>query len=358
MATGAEAACVVCGEPAHNKCGACNLDTSSRHYCGKACQVKDWPTHKKACKDIQNADLEKKLTRVAAILQQGYYDFRKNTWDRRIIKVERLRNDDLVLREADRIHGINAKYFLEFPQHIVPDKRTGDAMLCVNVCNDPPAWMYSIIEGLLKGLDVKIEEVSVDLKLPPHKVILHYDNGQGDCNYPRYHHEIIRVTSTKTKKAWVIEISGAQYGIHQALWSWQEYQSRFMEQVHRVFPFGTSKALLKKIGELPGSPSMTSGVVGKVADHLANKVNNDWQATSNFSLSQLVATDEGNFTQGKLDLLRFMNNVVRTFVHANEFRDEYKDMIAYELKLPGQSQWRIQKVSVAFLASVESSKTA
>jgi hypothetical protein len=61
MATGAEAACVVCGGPAHNKCGACKLDTSSRHYCGKACQVKDWPTHKKACKDIQNTNLEKKL---------------------------------------------------------------------------------------------------------------------------------------------------------------------------------------------------------------------------------------------------------------------------------------------------------
>jgi hypothetical protein len=148
MATGAEAACVVCREPAHNKCGACNPDTSSPHYCGKACQVKDWPAHKETCKDIQ---LEKKLTRVAAILQQGYCDFRKNTWDRRIVKIERLWNDDLVLHEADRIRGINAKYFLQFPQHLVTDKRTGDAMLCVNVCNDPPAWMYSIIEGLLKG---------------------------------------------------------------------------------------------------------------------------------------------------------------------------------------------------------------
>ncbi|KAB2104606.1 hypothetical protein AG0111_0g7123 [Alternaria gaisen] len=358
MATGAEAVCVVCGEPAHNKCSACKLDTSSRHYCGKACQVKDWLTHKKACKDIQNANLEKKLTRVANIVQQGYYDFRKNTWDRRIVKVERLRNDDLVLHEADRIGGIYAKYFLQFPQNLVPDKRTGNALLCINVCNEPPAWMYNIIDGLAKGLHVKIEEVSVNLKPPPHKVILTYDDGKGDSNYPGYRHEIIRVTSTKTNKAWVMDISGAQYGIYQALWSWQEYQSRFMKHVNQIYPFGTNRAFLKKLGELPGSPSMTSGVVGKVADHLANKVNNDWQATSNFSLSQLVATDEGNFTKGKLELLRFMDNVVRTFVHINEFRDEYKDMVAYEWKHPGLSQWRIKEVSVAFLASVESSKTA
>ncbi|CAN9360333.1 unnamed protein product [Alternaria alternata] len=235
-----------------------------------------------ACKDIQNANLEKKLTRLAAILQQGYYDFRKNTWDRRIVKVERLRNDDLVLHEADRVRGINTKYFLQFPQKLVPDKRTGNAVLCINVCNEPPAWMYSIIDELMKDeicwtncLHVKIEEVSVDLKPPPHKVILHYTNGEGDSNYPRYHHEIIRVTSTKTKKAWVMDISGAQYGIYRALWSWQKYLSRFMKQAHQVYPFDTNKAFLKKIGELPGSPSMISGVVGKVVYYLASKVNND-----------------------------------------------------------------------------------
>ncbi|CAN9376582.1 unnamed protein product [Alternaria alternata] len=304
MTTGAEAACVVCGEPAHNKCGACKLDTSSQ-----------------ACKDIQNANLEKKLTRLAAILQQGYYDFRKNTWDRRIVKVERLRNDDLVLHEADRVRGINAKYFLQFPQKLVPDKRTGNAVLC---------------------LHVKIEEVSVDLKPPPHKVILHYTNGEGDSNYPRYHHEIIRVTSTKTKKAWVMDISGAQYGIYRALWSWQKYLSRFMKQAHQVYPFDTNKVFLKKIGELPGSPSMISGV----------------QTTFDFSLSQLVATDEENFAKGKLDLLRFIDDVVRTFVHNNEFRTEYRATVAYEWKHPGSSQCRIKEVSVAFAASVESSKTA
>ena len=151
MATGAEAACVVCGGPAHNKCGACKLDTSSRHYCGKACQVKDWPTHKKACKDIQNADLEKKLTRVANIVQQGYYGFRKNTWDIPIVKVDRLGNNDLVLYISVPLSVSHANYISEFPQHLVSDKLTENAMLCALVRSEPATWMYSIIGELTKG---------------------------------------------------------------------------------------------------------------------------------------------------------------------------------------------------------------
>ena len=155
-----------------------------------------------------------------------------------------------------------------------------------------------------------------------------------------------------------MDISGAQYGIHRVLWSWQEYQSRFMKHVNQVYPFGTNKAFIKKLGELPGSPSMNNGVVGKVADYLASKVSNDWQATSGFSLSQLVATDEENFTKGKLDLLRFMDNVVRTFVHANEFRAEYRAMDAFEWRHRGNSQDLIRKVSVAFFSSAASFYTA
>ena len=151
MATGAEAVCVVCGEPAHSKCSACKLNTSLRHYCGKACQVKDWPTHKKACKDIQNADLEKKLTRVANIAQQGYYDFRKNTWDIPIVKVDRLGNNDLVLYISIPLSASRARYIIEFPQHLVSDKLTENAMLCAFVRSEPAAWMYSMIGELTKG---------------------------------------------------------------------------------------------------------------------------------------------------------------------------------------------------------------
>ncbi|KAL1795471.1 hypothetical protein ACET3X_005695 [Alternaria dauci] len=357
MAPEAQPVCVVCGEPAPNKCRGCKSDASSRRYCGKVCQEKDWPAHKKACRDIQNANLEKKLARVAEILQQGYYDFRKNTWDTPLIKVQRLGNDDLVIYEGIKLGGGRTKYFMEFPQHLVSDTRTENAVLCSLVCNEPSAWMHSIISELMEDLDVDIEEVSMDLNSPPHKIIFHYINGESDQNDSAYPHQTIRVTSTKTKKAWIIDISGARYGICQALWTWKEYRSRFMAEVHLIYPLGTNKAAVKMLSEIPGLPTLDFGVMGKVADHLASKVNIDWQSAFNLSLSQLVALDEEKFKKGKLELLGFMNSVVRTFVRNNEFRAEYKATVAYEDKNPGVSGQRVNECTDAFFAKVARSKT-
>ncbi|GFG31584.1 hypothetical protein Cfor_04769, partial [Coptotermes formosanus] len=39
--------CVACGEPAARKCSRCKSA-----YCGRECQVRDWPTHKKSCELI------------------------------------------------------------------------------------------------------------------------------------------------------------------------------------------------------------------------------------------------------------------------------------------------------------------
>ena len=110
--------------------------------------MKDWPAHKKTCKDAQNAILEKKLTRVAEISQQAYYDFRENTWDTSIIKIED-RDDALVIYDGDALK--KKKYFIEFPQHLIANDRTKKAVLCAWVCNEPMAWMHDTLVGLLEG---------------------------------------------------------------------------------------------------------------------------------------------------------------------------------------------------------------
>lgn len=141
------------------------------------------------------------------------------------------------------------------------------------------------------------------------------------------------------------------------MWTWKEYQSRFTQEVDQVFPFGTHKAALKKASELQGNPSMTCGVAGKIAEYLASAVNNDWHAASGFILSQMVALDEEHFNKEKLELLKFMDDVVRIFVHTNNFQAEYKAAIAYELNHPALSKCLTEEVLNAFFASVASSET-
>ena len=161
----------------------------------------------------------------------------------------------------------------------------------------------------------------------------------------------------RTKKVWVIDISGAQFDIHRAMWTWKEYQSRFTQEVDQVFPFGTHKAALKKASELQGNPTLTCGVAGKIAERLASAVNNDWHAASDFTLSQMVALDEEHFNKAKLDLLKFMDDAVRIFVSTNSFQAEYKAAIAYERNHPALSKRRTEEVLNAFFASVAHSET-
>jgi len=146
---GQAATCALCGEPANNKCSGCKSDTLSRQYCSKICQKKDWPTHKKACNDAQNANLEGKLARVAEIVQQAYYDFRENTWDLHLVKIDD-GDDALVVYDGEvpeRSHPFTA-----FPQHLFSNEQTKHAVICMLMCNEPLAWMHSIIYKLLKGI--------------------------------------------------------------------------------------------------------------------------------------------------------------------------------------------------------------
>ncbi|KAF1834600.1 hypothetical protein BDW02DRAFT_588746 [Decorospora gaudefroyi] len=322
MATEAQAVCTVCGEPARSKCSACETDTASHHYCGTACQTKDWPRHKRVCKELQDQQLAKTLARVADIAQQAYYDFRQNTWDTPIVKIED-GDDALVIYDGDQLK--KAKHFIRFPEHL------------------PLAWMHNFITGLLEGLNVKVEEVSVDLEKIPRKITVYCSNGLIQDNWPSYHHQLIHLTSTKTKKKWALDISGAQYGILQAFWSWEDYEKQYMMRIHKIRREDTNRILLKRAAYISGHPSMAYGVVGLVAKRLDEAVN-DWVTDRGMSLSCMVALSNKAFDDCKADFLSAMENTVRSFVRANDFYAEFQAAKKYELQHPGISSIEHQKL--------------
>jgi hypothetical protein len=371
MATNAEEACTVCGEPAHMRCGACKSDTSSRHYCGKACQAKDWPTHKKACKDAQNANLEKKLARVAEIVQQAYYEFRENTWDTPVIKIDD-RYDALVIYDGDMLK--KSKYFLKFPHHLVANDRTKKAMLCAWVCNEPMAWMHDTLLALLEGktclinirchradpiptgLNIKIQEVRISLGRIPRKITVRKFDGAGDDNWPNYYHDVIRITSSKTKKQWVIDISGAQYGICRAFWSWEEYAIEHLATAQQAQAIGTNKALLKALAKVPGNPYLTYGLVGLVADQL-DQARHKWRADTGLSLAGLLDLDNKKYKKARSELLQTVDVAVRTHVQTNNYKKEFQAAQSYERKYPGKSARICVEKTNSFFAQAATTST-
>jgi hypothetical protein len=353
---------------ASSTCGACKSNTSSRQYCGKACQVKDWPAHKKACKDIQNVSLEKRLARVADIVQQAYYDFRENTWDTPIIKIDD-RDDALVIYDDDMLK--KSKFFLTFPHHLVTNDLTKKAMLCTWVCNEPMAWMHNTFLSLLEGktisiciqfeyansipigLNIEVEEVSVSLGTIPRKITIRNPFGGGDDNWPEYKHDVIRITSIKTKKKWVIDISGAQYSIYQAFRSWEEYENKYLASTKEVHAVGTNKALLKHVAKISGNPYLCYGLVGIVADHLDEAVNN-WRMDNGISLTSLLDLDDKDYEEASSKLLRTLDDSVRTYVETHDYNEKFKAAKAYERKYPLRSARTCDEVTKSFFSQIAS----
>lgn len=88
------------------------------------------------------------MERAAAILQQAFLNFRENTWDTPIAKID-IKEDALVI--YDGVQPTKQKYFVDFPHQLVKGKETKMAVLCTLACNEPLAWMLSLLRELLKG---------------------------------------------------------------------------------------------------------------------------------------------------------------------------------------------------------------
>ena len=134
--------CQVCGKVAGKRCSGCH----EASYCSSTCQTQHWATHRDTCKDIQ---LGRHLQRVADILHEVYLNFRENTWDTPIDKIE-VHPDHLTIHDGDQ--RLNTRYFTVFPNNFIGnDYEVKMAVLTVWMCVEPYAFLHNLIMPLLKG---------------------------------------------------------------------------------------------------------------------------------------------------------------------------------------------------------------
>ena len=196
---------------------------------------------------------------------------------------------------------------------------------------------------------MKSEEVSVNLGTIHRKIIVHTAHGSIEENWPKFMHDVIRVTSVKTKKQWCIDISGAQYGIYQAFWGWEEYAKRFFTETKYVEAIGKNKSRLEKLAKIPGNPYLSYGLVGLVADHL-NEAVHKWRVDSGLSLAGLIDLDDEKYAQASSELQQIMDVAVRTHVQTQEYKAEFKAAQSYERRYPGRSGAICESVTRSFYA--------
>ena len=326
--------------------------------------MKDWPTHKKACKEAQNANLENKLARVAKIVQCVYYGFRERTWAVPLSDIED-RDDVLIFHGGEMPDELG--YLVKFPQHLVTNDSTKRAMLCAWSCDEALAWMHDLLAAFAEGkqnrsstlfhlanstyigMDVKFDEISIVLGRVLRRVSVPIPSGGYLDNWPSHLHDVLRITATKSKKQWIIDLSGAQYGICRTLWTWEEYKFAYAANISKVQAFGASKARFKLGAKLPGRTFLSLAVGAMAADHM-NEAVNEWKVKRALSLPDLTRMKPEEYKQAALDLLGAIDKEFYGFIKNNDFKEEFAAATLYETMNPGKSEELLDEINAAFLA--------
>lgn len=133
--------CQNCGSSTTYTCSHCE----GTRYCNGSCQDQDKTVHKQIC----DRELGLALERVAQILQGAYLAFRENTFDTPIREVISAL-DKLTVYDGDQAQ--NTTYFTAFPNHLVQNSASDKmALLTAWTCNEPYAFLHSLIVKLLRG---------------------------------------------------------------------------------------------------------------------------------------------------------------------------------------------------------------
>ena len=153
-----------------------------------------------------------------------------------------------------------------------------------------------------------------------------------------------------------MDISGAQYGIHQTLWRWEEYAQEHVARAREVLVMGTNKARLKVLSQIPGNPSLNYGLVGFVADHLDEAIRK-WNADNGLSLADLLDLNKERYEQASSELLQVMNVAVRDYINTHDFKAEFEVAQTYERSHSGESGKMVRETNKAFSARVATAMT-
>lgn len=196
------------------------------------------------------------------------------------------------------------------------------------------------------GLGVQIEEISVDLGNIYRMVIFDTPPDTPEMNWPNCFHEILCVKSTKTKKQWVIDITGEQYGICNALWAWDDYEKAHKAKIVARHSFGWNRGLVSAGEKAPEHLGLWLKIGCMVIEHVHAAIKT-WTDRHDLSEAKIITLDEEGYKECRGSLLETVDDAIRSFVAANRFHAEYQAAKSYEQMYPGRGD---RSVSVAFAA--------
>lgn len=251
--------CSYCHSPAIQQC-----DCKQHYYCNKDHKKADWKNHMNICMDIR---LEAFLTQVANVIQQASLTFVEATNMMLITKIEL--DDQKVFAYKGVDHGNHS--FVKVGDDVFPDEATKHAVLCCNAQFLPLAYMHPLFARMIRSKcscisprltrreadstlakAVEIHEVIVKMKPAPQTFIILAEDGTETKNWPADGLALLRITSKQSEKRWYINLSGAEFGLTQSIFSANDFESNHMQALYAVFDFGKCRQYILTCSAMEG----------------------------------------------------------------------------------------------------------
>lgn len=163
-------------------------------------------------------------------------------------------------------------------------------------------------------------------------------------------HDTLLLTSNKTGREWVIDISGGQFGICEPFWKFNDYQDRFAATIVSKRSLGWNKLFTLETVKTKGLQAMILGLYWDASVVLIEEAKR-WE-TEHVRLAQLPTLSEEQFAETKGSLLQAVNLRVKGFVRAVDATQRVLSGLEYDSMYPGQSSIEVAKIKEKFWKKV------
>ncbi|KAI4910405.1 hypothetical protein J4E90_007840 [Alternaria incomplexa] len=151
--------------------------------------------------------------------------------------------------------------FLKLADDVFPDEATKHALLCFSSQFLPMAYMHPLLKKLLKKQKIDIHEVMVKIKAAPRTIVVLAEDGtESSKNWPVHGLVLLRITSQRNGKRWYTNLSGAEFGLTQAIFSAADFESKHVQALCAVFNFGRCRDYVQACSALAGCYSHTQRI--------------------------------------------------------------------------------------------------
>ncbi|KAJ6110510.1 hypothetical protein N7486_002745 [Penicillium sp. IBT 16267x] len=232
--------CVICRQPTTKQCSRCVdgpaypvLGLSNIFYCSVDCQRLDWPWHKVVCERMK---LRTKLRRIATLLKAAMLAYREIVYDMDITDIESNEGLFRFIQISHKGHNCLHRVHAPFPNNITTNPQHKEVALLFNQGTAAMALLSRLTKRLLIGLDVKPIMVEITMEKP--KVPVRIGPGPIPDYFP---HTVMFMEINWSKELWILDPTGAQYGIQDVFVPWKQYMDEYECRIVGYYPYHTTE---------------------------------------------------------------------------------------------------------------------